>query len=80
MAGSPNPLNKPLLGSLIAYELCRLGKTQKEMSLYIGISPEYLSCVLNGKARPSITLLIKIASFLEIDSSLLINAYKKAEK
>ncbi len=53
----------------------RLSYTQKELARFLGISQSYVHQLENGKKVPSLSLLLKISDFLQIDAGELIKPY-----
>jgi transcriptional regulator with XRE-family HTH domain len=49
------------------------GITQEEMALEIGFDRTYISLLERGKRNPSLITICKIASFLKIDFTVLLN-------
>jgi len=63
--------NKKIIGQAIKNKRIKKKKTQLQVSEDTGISRSYLSDVENGRYMPSVEMLIKLASYLELDLNFL---------
>ncbi|MGJ0846270.1 helix-turn-helix domain-containing protein [Tissierella praeacuta] len=63
--------NKKIIGQAIKNKRIKKKKTQLQVSEGTGISRSYLSDVENGRYMPSVEMLIKLASYLELDLNFL---------
>jgi transcriptional regulator with XRE-family HTH domain len=59
------------IGQIIKILRAALGLRQKDLAERVGIQPHYLSLVEAGKRQPSLAVLRKIASKLDVPVSLL---------
>lgn len=60
------------LGQVIKKNRLKRQKTQTQVSKDIGISRSYLSDIENDRYMPSLTTLIKLASYLDLDLNFLL--------
>lgn len=72
-----NPLNKSPLGHLIAVRLKEMGQSQKWLSQRVGVTPIYICAIMAGRANPTIKLLCKISSCIDISVERLVNSLLK---
>lgn len=59
--------NKPAFGKIIALELKKTGRTQRQFAQEIGISHVYLYRMISGRALPSLNMLKRLAKGLSLD-------------
>lgn len=66
-----NKHEDPRTGQIIKILRTALGLRQKDLAERVGIQPHYLSLVEAGKREPSLAVLRKLASKLDVPMSLL---------
>jgi transcriptional regulator with XRE-family HTH domain len=64
-------LDKKTLGKLIQHKRKELGITQTQVSEATELSRNYISDIENGRYKPSVDSLSKIAIFLNLDLNLI---------
>ena len=65
----PRPTNmetKTRFGVLICNQLSKMGKNQKDLAQESGLSPFYVSEILNGKHNPSVRAVCNISKAIGI--------------
>lgn len=65
----PRPTNmktKTRFGALICNQLSKMGKNQKDLAQESGLSPFYVSEILNGKHNPSVRAVYNISKAIGI--------------
>ena len=70
---------RPLLGKVVIEALERNGKTQKWLASVTGLCSSYICYVLNGKYKPSVATLTKIANNLNMDTCTLIKTMLESD-
>lgn len=67
MSRTTNLTNKPPLGTMIGKRLKEMGKQQKWLAQEARISKNYLCCIINGRAIPTLAVLKRITKPLGLD-------------
>jgi transcriptional regulator with XRE-family HTH domain len=61
-----SPVRQPSAGERLRSWRSRHGLSQLELSLVTGVSTRHISCIETGRARPSRSMILRLASHLEI--------------
>ncbi len=61
------------LGERVIKKRCMLKTTQRELAQALGVTPQHISLIEQGKAAPSLTLLPKLAEELGVSIDYLVS-------
>jgi len=61
----------PVIGQFIEDQLQKLNRSARSVALEIGLSPSHLSDIINGRKKPRVDVVNKIADFFQVPRSYL---------